>query len=224
MRELRPSLVRYRQGSTDNGTDQKRELENQTEVWPLSDEHMNRPTSHLTRLAKRSRINGNVGAMNERDRVMRKLAACSVLVLSAAIVLGDPTSSATRINQPNTNAFVAKINSVTVLEFNTDRPVTGARVSVDGKVAGSTGGNAAGKGLKIAIVPASTNVTIHLQAGPSIGWFLTAEYPQPVRDDLRERETFGSGKDLVVGEWQEVYSITHTLQGKVTYRLLVEIK
>lgn len=155
---------------------------------------------------------------------MRTLATCSVLVVSAVIALGDPTGSATTIKQPNTSSLVAKINSVTVLEFNTDRPVTGARASVDGKVVGLTGGDATGKGLKIAVVPTSTNVTIHFQAGPSMGWFLTAAYPQPVRGDLLERETFGSGKDLVVGQWQGVYSITHTLQGKVAYRLLVEIK
>lgn len=162
--------------------------------------------------------------MNERDQAMKILAVCSVLLVSPVTILAGPTNSAIWINLPNTNALVAKINSVTVLEFNTDRPVRAARALVDGKVVGSTGGGAAGKGLMIAVVPASTNVTIHLQAGPSMGWLLRAEYPQPVRADLREEETFGSGKDLVLGEWQEVYSITHTLQGKVTYRLLVEIK
>src|ERR1035437_5749225 len=86
-----------------------------------------------------------------------------VIFLLAPSVLSAETNMHMRLHHPNTNALVAIINTVTVLDFNTDRPVREARVLVNGKVIHSTGAGQTKKGLKLAVVRTMKTIAIHLQ-------------------------------------------------------------
>jgi hypothetical protein len=129
----------------------------------------------------------------------------------------------TRSYPPNREALLAVVNSVTVLDFDTDRPVRQARLLVNGRTVDTTGAATTGPGLKVAVVPEATNIVIHLQV-PSMGWLLHGDYPRPVRDDLFEENRYGPGKKLVLTNWTEVFGIQQRVGGNVTYKMSVEVK
>jgi hypothetical protein len=128
-----------------------------------------------------------------------------------------------RLYPRNAEALLAVVNGVTVLEFDTDRPVRQARLLVNGRVVDSTGAGTNAAGLKVAAIPGITNIAVHLQV-PSMGWLLHGAYPSPVRADLLEEKRYGPGKKLVLTNWTEVFGIRQTVGTNVIYTMSVEAK
>lgn len=62
----------------------------------------------------------------------------------------------------NAEALLAVVNGVTVLDFDTDRPVRQARLLVNGRVVDTTGAGTTAAGLKMAAIPGATNIAVHL--------------------------------------------------------------
>jgi hypothetical protein len=124
---------------------------------------------------------------------------------------------------PNREALLAVVDTVTVLDFATDRPVRQARLLVDGHIVGTTGAATTDFGLKVAVVPEATNIVIYLQV-PSMGWVLHGDYPRPVCADLIEEKRYGPGKNLVLSNWTEVFGIQQKLGRNITYTMSVEVK
>ncbi len=113
------------------------------------------------------------------------------------------SSSSVGPRLPTQEALLAVVNGVTVLDFETDRPVRRARLLVNGQVVGETGAGTTAPGFKVAVIPGATNIVVHLQV-PNMGWLLQGEYPAPVRADLFEEKRYGPGKRLVLTDWTEV--------------------
>ena len=127
--------------------------------------------------------------------------------------------------QEGREAVLAVVNGVTVLDFHTDRPVRQARLVVDGQIVDTTGAGNTKAGLQVAVVHGAADVTVHLQV-PQMGWLLRGAYRPWVRADVGQRERFGPGKQLTLGDWTEGYGIKQQVarDGKVLYTLSVQVR
>lgn len=140
------------------------------------------------------------------------------MLLAASTLHGEPKASG-----PNTDALVAKINSVVVLVFETDKPVRKVRATVDGKVVDSTGWKHNAKGIKIAVVRSGTEIAAHLQV-QNMGGLLRFMFPMPVRANVLEAKVYGPGKQLELSDWTEVYSLKQKIGGEVIRSMTIEVK
>lgn len=165
------------------------------------------------------------------------LALAATCLLSAEVKKRTPAAPAegqpgeSENTEQRTSAFVAKVYCVTVLEFNTDRPVQEARLLVDGKVLRSdTLSENTHKGLKVAAVVSrpEKRATIYLDT-PQYRTHLQGPY-QPSMDARvgRPKEYYGPGKDLRMSgaDWTEIYRYTESLLGAAAahYELKLEIR
>lgn len=118
----------------------------------------------------------------------------------------------------------AKINSVTVLQFNTDRPPSEMRVVLDGKRVDREVIQTISTNLLLAIVPMPQRMEVHVRAGDKNA-LLLVPLPEDVHDDVGDREYFGPGRNIALTNWTRVYCITRiTIAGKVLNTLDIEVK
>jgi len=124
----------------------------------------------------------------------------------------------------NRDSIVAEINTVTVLRFETDKPISHIRLFLNGKQIDNGESGTSKTGLYLAVVPMNDKMEIHAKVGDQNQLF-TAELPRVLRADILERETFGPGKTLKLTEWTEVFSVTRTdFEGKEHGNLKLEVK
>ena len=152
---------------------------------------------------------------------MKRLLLLALLVVPIGILSADER----RIGeQPNRESVVQQINSVTVLNFRTDKPISEMRLSMDGKQVDATSVRTTDTGLWLAIVPMNERMEIQIKAG-SENHLLTAKWPILLDSMTREQKSFGPGKTLNLNDWIEVFAIERiTLEGKNRGSLKVEMK
>lgn len=125
---------------------------------------------------------------------------------------------------PNRDSLVQQINSVTVLNFQTDRPISEMRLSIDGKEMEATNVRTTERGLWLAVVPQNERLDLQIKAGDQ-NLLMTAKWPILVDDLTREGEDFGPGKQIKMDGWIVVYGIERTTsQGEARGSLKLEIR
>ncbi len=124
----------------------------------------------------------------------------------------------------NRDSIVAEINSVTVLRFETDKPIAHIRLFLNGDQIDMQVAQTNKRGLYLAVVPLNDRLEIHAKVGDQNQLF-TAKLPRVLRADILERKSFGPGKDLTLTDWIDVYSITRTdFEGNNHGGLRLEVK
>ena len=123
----------------------------------------------------------------------------------------------------NTEALVTKIDTVTVLNFDTDRPVRQVRALVDGKVVATNGWNNSSTGIKIAVVERATNVSVHLQVGDE-GGVLDLPFAMSTRANVAVSASYGPGRRLKLADWIEVFGVDQSMYGEVQTSLRIEVR
>jgi hypothetical protein len=140
-----------------------------------------------------------------------------VLLFAVAICSADAADRETPDIQKrdvNRDSIVAEINSVTVLRFETDKPISHIRLFLDGEQIYKQVAQTNKTGLHLAVVPMNDRMEIHAKVGDQNQLF-SAKLPRVLRADILERESFGPGKSLELAEWTEVFSIARSdFEGK----------
>jgi hypothetical protein len=136
------------------------------------------------------------------------------LILAYTVSAAEQTQSPILRQYPNRDSIVAVIHSVTVLRFETKKPISEMRLFLNGKLINNQPVRTSEKGLYLAIVPKNNKLDIHAKVGDS-NQLLSAALPSLLRSNIFEIESFGPGKDLNLDAWTEVFGITRTdFQGK----------
>lgn len=149
------------------------------------------------------------------------VAFVALICLPFAIVQGVQLVSGRDVNR---DSIVAEINSVTVLRFETDKPISHIRLFLNGKQIDKQVAQTNKTGLYLAVVPMNDKMEIHAKVGDQNQLF-TAKLPRVLRANILERESFGPGKTLKLSEWTEVFSITRTdFEGEEHGSLKLEVK
>lgn len=149
-----------------------------------------------------------------------------ILLMAVLLAAAGPLSAGERRigEQPNRESVVQQINSVTVLNFGTDKPISEMRLTMDGMQVDATTVRTIDTGLWLAIVPMNERMEIQIKAG-SENHLLTAKWPILLDSMTREQKSFGPGKTLKLNDWIEVFAIERiTIEGKNRGSLRLEIK
>ncbi|MFA5203750.1 MAG: hypothetical protein WC708_05025 [Lentisphaeria bacterium] len=126
--------------------------------------------------------------------------------------------------QPNRDSVVQQINSVTVLNFQTDKPITEMRLTMNGKQVDATTVRTTETGLWLVIVPMNERMEVQIKAGTE-NHLLTAKWPMLLDAMTREQKSYGPCKTLTLDKWIEVFTINRiTLEGKSRGSLKLEIR
>jgi hypothetical protein len=150
--------------------------------------------------------------------------AIAILAISAATDHVPGAEQKARPNGTNEENLVAVVGPVTVLTFNTDRPVHHARLVVNGRVVATSGTTAQRSGLKIAVIPWGTNVTVYLQV-PQESGYMQGDYKPAIPSNWIEQKRYNRSRSLVLTNWTEVFAMD-TKEGGVkgVYTMSVEVK
>ncbi|QDT44908.1 hypothetical protein Pan241w_50240 [Gimesia alba] len=150
------------------------------------------------------------------------------LLLFMAMICSADAADRKRSNFPkrnlNRDSIVAKINTVTVLKFETDKPISELRFFFNGKQIQRELVKTDKTGLYLAVVPLNHRIDLHAKVGGKNNLF-TAKLPLLLRSDVIEQESYGPGKKLKLKDWTEVYTISRSdFKGKNIGSLKVEVK
>lgn len=136
-----------------------------------------------------------------------------ILLLFMIMICSADAADRKRSNIPkreiNRDSIVAKINMITVLKFETDKPISELRFFFNGKQIERDLVKTDKTGLYLAVVPLIDRIDLHAKVGDKNSLF-TAKLPLLFRSDVFERESYGPGKRLKLKDWTEVYTISRT--------------
>ena len=136
-----------------------------------------------------------------------------ITFLIAALTIATSAAVAADSNSPvgvasGNQSLVAKINMVTVLKFESDKPISEIRLVLDGKQVGrTTKVQTNSKELYLAVVPLNDSLDINGCSGGG-NLLINADWPREYNVGIHETERYGPSKILVLNDWVEIYGIT----------------
>lgn len=153
-----------------------------------------------------------------------RIALLLIVALNCKADAADPKRTNIPKRELNRDSIVARINTVTVLKFETDKPVSELRFFFNGKQITREPVKTDKTGLYLAVVPLFDRIDIHANVGGKNNLF-TAKLPTVFRSDVEIRKSYGPGKDLKLKDWTEVFAISRTdFAGKDLGSLKLEVR